>query len=81
MGFGDVKLAPLLGASLAWFSWDAALLGLMSCWILGGLWALALLSTRRASRRDAIAFGPFMFLGLLAGIALYAGSGTSTLGV
>ncbi len=81
MGFGDVKLAPLLGASLAWLSWDAAVLGLMSCWILGGMWALALLATRRVSRRDAIAFGPFMLLGLLAGIALGAGSGASALGM
>ena len=26
MGFGDVKLAPLLGMTLAWIRWDAALL-------------------------------------------------------
>ncbi|MDP2012916.1 MAG: A24 family peptidase [Actinomycetota bacterium] len=81
MGFGDVKLAPLLGASLGWVSFDAALLGLMSCWILGGMWALTLLATHRVSKRDAIAFGPFMFLGLLAGIALGTSSGASALGL
>lgn len=74
MGFGDVKLAPLLGATLAWLSWDAAFVGLMSCWLLGGAWALLLLATRRIDRKAAIAFGPFMFLGLGAGFLLGAGS-------
>ena len=81
MGFGDVKLAPLLGASLGWISWDAAVLGLMSCWILGGLWALGLLATRRVSGKDAIAFGPFMFLGMLGGVVLGLGPAAATMAV
>ncbi len=76
MGFGDVKLAPLLGATLGWVSWDAAILGLMSCWLIAGLWALALLVSRRVSLGSAIAFGPFMFLGLAIGIALGGGLAT-----
>jgi leader peptidase (prepilin peptidase)/N-methyltransferase len=63
MGFGDVKLAPALGASLGWLSADAAMLGLAGAWLLGGGWALAVLLTRRARRRDAIAFGPFLVAG------------------
>ena len=74
MGFGDVKLAPLLGASLGWISVDAAFTGLTSCWIIGGLWALLLLVTGHVRRSDAIAFGPFMLLGLGLGIALSASS-------
>ena len=79
MGFGDVKLAPLLGMTLAWIRWDAALLGLMICWILGGLWALALLAGRRATGKDTIAFGPFMLLGTLAGVLLASGSQAAVL--
>ncbi len=77
MGLGDVKLAPLLGASLGWVSWDAALTGLVCCWLLGGLCALALLALGRVRRTDAIAFGPFMILGTLAGIALGVGTWAS----
>lgn len=70
MGFGDVKLAPLLGATLGWINWDAAVLGLMVCWLLGGVWALLMLSTRRVALGSSIAFGPFMLLGLGSGLLL-----------
>ena len=70
MGFGDVKLAPLLGATLGWINWDAAVLGLMVCWLLGGVWALLMLATRRVGMRSSIAFGPFMLLGLGSGLLL-----------
>ncbi len=81
MGFGDVKLAPLLGASLGWVGWDAALNGLICCWLLGGLCALALLAARRVTRSDAIAFGPFMILGTLAGLVLGAGTWAAAAGM
>ncbi|MDD2857354.1 MAG: prepilin peptidase [Candidatus Nanopelagicales bacterium] len=72
MGFGDVKLAPALGASLGWLGADAAMLGLVAAWTLGGCWALALLLARRVRRRDAIAFGPFLILGFWLALALAA---------
>ena len=70
MGFGDVKLAPLLGATLGAVSWDAAVLGLMSCWLVGGAWAIGLLVAGRARVGTAIAFGPFMILGMWVGLLL-----------
>jgi len=51
-------------------SWDAAVLGLLSCWLMGGCWALLLLLSGRARMGTAIAFGPFMILGMWTGLLL-----------
>lgn len=59
-GFGDVKLAALLGL-LAGL--DNTPFALMVGVIAGGGAALALLLTRRAGRRTAIAYGPYLILG------------------
>lgn len=63
LGFGDVKLSLGLGILLGWFGWDDVLLGGLLGFLTGGLWAIGLLVTRRASRSSSIAFGPFMVLG------------------
>jgi leader peptidase (prepilin peptidase)/N-methyltransferase len=63
LGLGDVKLAALLGVFLGWFGWSAVLLGVVATFVLGGLVALLLLATRRASRTTALAFGPALVLG------------------
>lgn len=60
LGLGDVKLAVGLGILLGWFSWSAVVTGTLTGFILGGLWAAALLIGRRATRHSYIAFGPFM---------------------
>ena len=48
MGFGDVKLAPVLGAVLGWLGWGPALVGLFAAWIVGGIAAIVLLVSGRA---------------------------------
>lgn len=63
LGLGDVKLAGLLGLWLGWFGWEHAVAGAFGGFLLGGVWAVGLLVTRRASRTSAIAFGPWMILG------------------
>lgn len=71
MGFGDVKLALGAGAVLGWYGWPTLLLGTFAGFLLGALYGGALVVARRASRKTAIAFGPFLitgaFLGLLVG--------------
>ncbi|MFT4136177.1 prepilin peptidase [Microbacterium sp.] len=69
MGAGDVKLAGAIGLFLGFLGWTQALLGAIAGFVLGGLWALALLVTRRAHRGTRIAFGPFMLAGAWAAIA------------
>ncbi|WP_377269639.1 prepilin peptidase [Peterkaempfera sp. SMS 1(5)a] len=72
LGLGDAKLAPTLGALLAWYGWGAVLAGLFLGFLLAGLYGTALLLTRRARGGDPLPFGPFMLLGALAAVLLAA---------
>src|SRR5436305_1264043 len=65
MGFGDVKLAGLLGLYLGWLGWSSVLVGTFTGFLMGGLAGGALLVVRRAGRRSAIPFGPAMLAGAL----------------
>lgn len=69
MGFGDVKLAGVLGLFLGWVGWGALVVGWFAAFLLGGLYSVGLLVARRAQRRTGIPFGPWMLAGALAGIA------------
>jgi leader peptidase (prepilin peptidase)/N-methyltransferase len=60
LGLGDVKLAFLLGLFVGYLGWGHLVVAVLGAFILGGLVALVLLLTRRASRKDSIPFGPFM---------------------
>ena len=88
MGRGDVKLAPLLGLVLGWIGWGPASVGLAAAWLIGGLTAVILLAAGRTSRRQAIAFGPFLLTGYLIGVlagsalldAYLRGTGLTALG-
>lgn len=72
MGFGDVKLAPVLGAVLAWVGWGPALVGLFATWVIGGIVALVLLVSGRARRGTHLAFGPYMLVGAVIGLLIGA---------
>lgn len=71
MGFGDVKLAGVLGLSLGWLGWGVWAAGLFLGFLLGGLFGVALIALRRGGRKTAVPFGPFMLLGVL--LAVVAG--------
>jgi len=75
LGLGDVKLAGLLGAALGWLGPSAVLLGLIVGLVVAGLYAGALLATRRATRADHIAYGPHLLLGAFIAVLL-AGPGS-----
>ena len=70
LGLGDVKLAGVQGLLLGWFGWGTALIGVYAGFILGGIVALGLLISRRAGRKDYVAFGPPMILGAVAALLL-----------
>lgn len=72
MGFGDVKLAPGLGAVLGWYGWGTVVLGTFTGFLLAGLYGLVLVLTRGATRRTAIPFGPFLIAGAYAGLLMGA---------
>ena len=73
MGFGDVKLAGVLGLYLGWLGWWPVVIGAFSAFLIGGLVSIVLLILKRASIGSGIPFGPYMLLGALIGI----GWGTS----
>lgn len=60
LGFGDVKLAGLLGLTLGWYGLAHLVVGLFGAFVLGGLTSLGLMAARRAGRKTAIPFGPFL---------------------
>ncbi|WP_051760428.1 A24 family peptidase [Herbidospora cretacea] len=72
IGFGDVKLAGLVGLVSGAVSVDAAIVAGVGGQVLGGLWALGLLITRKGTRTSEFPFGPAMIAGALA--ALLAGA-------
>ncbi|MFP1629223.1 prepilin peptidase [Streptomyces sp. 5K101] len=72
MGFGDVKLALSLGVVLGWYGWVVLFLGAFAGFLLGSLYGLSLMLLRRAGRKTAIPFGPFMITGALLGVVLGA---------
>lgn len=71
MGFGDVKLAGLLGLYLGFVGWSFLLWGTFAAFLLGGVWGVLLIVSRRGTAKSAIPFGPFMIVG--AGLVLALG--------
>ncbi|GAB1822429.1 prepilin peptidase [Herbidospora sp. RD11066] len=72
LGFGDVKLAGLVGLVAGAVSINTAIYAGLGGQLLGGLWALGLLITRKGTRTSEFPFGPAMIAGALA--ALLAGA-------
>jgi leader peptidase (prepilin peptidase)/N-methyltransferase len=73
IGLGDVKLSGVLGLYLGWLGWSAWTMGVFAMFLSGGVFALGLLVTRRATRKSTIPFGPFMLVGALAAVVHHAG--------
>ncbi len=69
MGYGDVKLAGLLGMLLGWVAWPLALWGLAAGIVIGGLVAAGLMLTRKAERTAEFAYGPPLIAGALLTLA------------
>ncbi len=66
IGSGDVRLAPVLAMFLGWMGWSYVYIGLASGFVLGGIWALALMIMGKANRSSHIPFGPFLCVGAVA---------------
>ena len=63
MGFGDAKLAVLLGGGLGWLGWQTWLWGAVLPFLLMSAVGLALIVAGRATLSSKIPFGPFMVAG------------------
>jgi leader peptidase (prepilin peptidase) / N-methyltransferase len=73
LGFGDVRLGPVLALALGWLGWRFAFWGFLAANILGAVVGLILIAARRASRRTPLPFGVFLAIGAFA-VMMYPGS-------
>ena len=77
MGFGDVKLAPIIGAQLGLFGWAPLVRSLLLAHLVSGLVAVAIILVGVVTRgrlrfRTAFPFAPFMVIGAVGALALEA---------
>jgi len=68
-GFGDVKLAFMLGLFTSFQSWDTLIVAILAAFLLGGFVSAFLVVFRIRSRKDAIPFGPYLVAGAYVAIA------------
>lgn len=68
LGFGDVKLAGLLGFGLGWLGWPSVLVGVLAAHLVGGLVVIGLVLVAGAGRKTRVPFGPMLIAGALVGI-------------
>jgi leader peptidase (prepilin peptidase) / N-methyltransferase len=72
MGFGDIKLAGVLGLTLGYLGWPAVIAGLVLPFLINGPFALVALVRR--GRKAESPFGPALLSGWLITIALLSTS-------
>ena len=65
MGFGDVRLAGLLGLFLGWIELPMVGVGLFLGFLLAAVVGIGLMIAGRRGRRDRVPFGPFLAAGAL----------------
>ena len=72
MGFGDVKLAGIVGGVLGFVSYPVLAVGAFAAFAIGSTVGIGRIVIWRSTASSSIAFGPFMITGALA--ALFVGS-------
>jgi len=71
LGFGDVRLALVLGLGLGWFGWRYLVLGFFAANLVGAIIGLALIGMKKVSRNQPVPYGVFLAVGVA--IAVYCG--------
>ena len=72
LGFGDVRLAALLGLALGWVGPWYLLIGFMAANLAGAVVGVSLMLAGKATRRTALPYGVFLAAGSF--FALFVGA-------
>jgi len=72
MGFGDVKLAVILGAQLGFFGWIVLFRGIIAAHFVSAPAAILLLIFAKAKRDTGFPFGPFLVAGTVIALVMEA---------
>lgn len=68
LGFGDVKLAGVVGGFLGWFGLAEAVAGFFFAWVLMAVVGIAMLLLRRIKIKASLPFGPYLIIGAVIGV-------------
>jgi len=72
LGFGDVRLAALIGLALGWLGPWTVVVGFMAANLTGAFVGIALMAGGRANRRTALPYGVFLAVGSLVALLVAA---------
>jgi leader peptidase (prepilin peptidase)/N-methyltransferase len=68
MGFGDVRLAGLVGLSLGWLGLGAVYMGFLAAFIAGSVIGLVKMTVQHTGRKTVLPFGPALAVGGVVGV-------------
>ena len=71
LGFGDVRLAPVLGLALGWLGVRYVILGFFAANLIGAVIGIALIAAKQIQRQQQIPYGVFLAAGTA--VAVFAG--------
>lgn len=68
LGFGDVKLAGVVGGFLGWFGLAESVAGFFFAWALMAVVAVVMIAVRRINVKASLPFGPYLIVGAVVGV-------------
>ena len=68
LGYGDVRLAGVIGAALGWIGFGELYVGFLAAFVAGTVMGLAVAATRGSGRKTRFAFGPALSVGAAFGV-------------
>lgn len=72
MGFGDVRLAALVGLATGWFGYGHAFVAFLLAFVLGSIVGMVVMVVTGQGRKTRVPFGPFLAAGAV--LAIVAGN-------
>ncbi len=68
MGFGDVRLAGLVGGATGWLGLGHAFVGFFAAFVMGAVVGIGVMAAGRGGRKTRVPFGPFMAAGAVVAV-------------